>query len=259
MGHVHFGKLPGSGRITGLAVFQLALLLTVIAVGLWAYRTAVHRDRDRLWVAMARESAHQLGTPLMSAGAWIERLAEGQSPPAEVAEHLRADLDRLERVVKRFERIGRPARRDDVALGALVERVASYFRPRLPQRANIITLAVSAPGAGPMVTGDPVLLEWAVEALVRNSVDALSGRGGRITITVAPGDDRASVSVSDDGPGIPPEIRATVFEPGVTTKTGGWGIGLALTRRIVEDVHEGRLRLSDVVEGAEFVIDLPAG
>ena len=107
-----------------------------------AYRAAVTRDRGRLWIAMARESAHQLGTPLMSASAWVDRLEEGTTDGPEVAQHLRADLERLQRVVQRFERIGRPARRDRVALGALAERVATYFRPRLPKHANAVELCV---------------------------------------------------------------------------------------------------------------------
>jgi signal transduction histidine kinase len=184
-GLIHYGQLPIAARIKWLGVLQLGLLLTVIAVGAWAYRTAIRGDRERMWVAMARESAHQLGTPIMSAGAWIDRLANGDSAPADVARHLRADLERLERVAQRFERIGRPARRDSVALGALAERVAAYFAPRLPRHANPVTLRVHAPGSGPMVAGDGVLLEWALEALVRNAVDALSGRGGTIEITVS--------------------------------------------------------------------------
>lgn len=258
MWQVHFGSLPVRDRLLRLAVLQLALLASAIAAGVWAFRSAVHRDRDRLWVAMARESAHQMGTPLMSAAAWIDRLADGQGAPAEIATHLRTDLERLDRVVQRFERIGRPARRDRVALGALAERTQTYFGPRLPRHANQVRLRVDAPDPGIAVSGDPVLLEWALEALVRNAVDALSGRGGTITIRVHAADGRARLAVEDDGPGIPPDLRPRIFEPGVTTKQGGWGIGLALARRIIEDVHDGRLMLSPTTtHGTAFVAELP--
>lgn len=258
VGQIHFGALPIAGRIKWLAILQLGLLGAAAAVGIWAYGNAVRRDRDRLWVAMARESAHQLGTPLMSAAAWIERLRDDPGT-REIAQHLRADLERLERVAQRFERIGRPAHRDRVALGVVAEKVAAYFGPRLPRHAHPVTIQVRAPSTGPTVAGDQVLLEWALEALVRNSVDALSRRGGSIDVAVLSDGPTASIVVSDDGPGIPAEVLTTLFEPGVTTKTGGWGIGLALARRIVEDVHGGRLELRNSGRGATFVADLPVG
>jgi signal transduction histidine kinase len=256
---IHFGPLPAARRINRLAILQLGLLVSTVVAGLWAYRTAVRQDRERLWVAMARESAHQLGTPLMSAGAWVERLG-GEGPGAkQIAAYLAADLDRLQRVAQRFERIGRPARREQVALGALAEKVAAYFAPRLPRHEHPVTIRVRAASSGPVVAGDHVLLEWALEALVRNAVDALSGRGGTIEIRVTGSGATATLAVSDDGPGVPAEIRASLFEPGVTTKAGGWGIGLALAKRIVEDVHRGRLALRGGPPGATFVAELPVG
>ena len=157
----------------------------------------------------------------------------------------------------RFAVIGRPARRDHVALGVLAEKVAAYFESRLPRHGNAVTIQVRAPTSGPVVAGDPVLLEWALEALVRNAVDALSGRGGTIGISVEDLGATAELMVRDDGPGVPPELRASLFEPGVSSKPGGWGIGLALARRIIEDVHHGRLALRASGPGATFVAGLP--
>lgn len=256
---IHFGSLPVTRRFTSLGFLQLGVLLTAVFVGIWAYRTSIDRHRDRLWVAMARESAHQLGTPLMSADAWVDRLTDLSDESArEIAGHLTADLERLRRVAKRFERIGRPARHDKVGLGVLAERVAAYFEPRLPKHVNRVHLTVQAPESGPTINADPVLIEWALEALVRNSIDALSGRGGNISVTVETVANNARISVADDGPGIPIEVRDNLFEPGVSTKSGGWGIGLALARRIVEDVHGGRLELASTEGGATFVATVPA-
>jgi anti-sigma regulatory factor (Ser/Thr protein kinase) len=255
---VHYGNLPVVSRLFWLTVVQVVVLIVAGTLGVWAYRTSVESHRDRLWVAMARESAHQLGTPLMSASAWIDRLRDSSDPQAQqTATHLTDDLERLGRVAKRFERIGRPARQDEVALGVLVERVANYFEPRLPRHAHRIELTVKAPEAGPMIHADPVLVEWALEALVRNAIDALSGRGGNITVKVSAAGDNAKLAVSDDGPGVPYEVRSNLFEPGVTTKPGGWGIGLALARRIVEDVHGGRLELDPSQAGTTFIATLP--
>src|SRR2546430_3319649 len=125
---------------------------------------------------MAGESPHQLGTPLMSLTGWIAYLGENPGTPVgELADHLEADAERLERVARRFERIGRPARREPVGLGAVAERVVSYFRPRLPTLASPVSLSLLATGPRPAPLGDPVLVEWALGAVIKNAIRALSG------------------------------------------------------------------------------------
>jgi signal transduction histidine kinase len=146
-----------------------------------------------------------------------------------------------------------------VDVAALAAAVGDYFRPRLPKLANTVTLDVRTASAEAVVPGDPLLLEWALEALVKNAVDALKGRGGAIAIAVEDAPEHVVVTVSDDGPGIPREMRHQLYAPGATTKTGGWGLGLALTRRIVEEGHGGRLSLEPSAVGARFALRLPRG
>jgi signal transduction histidine kinase len=257
IGTVHYGPLPAQRSLTALAVLQALTIAVMVAVAVFAYRSAMAAQRDRLWVAMAREAAHQMGTPLTSLQGWIERVRSRPSPPPDLADHLAADAERLDRVARRFERIGNPAKREPIGLGALADRVGGYFRPRLPKRANAIELRLEAPGAGPTVVGDPVLLEWALESLVKNAIDALQGRGGTIILRIGAEEGMAEVRVIDDGPGVPKEIRRTLFEPGITTKRGGWGIGLALSRRVVEDAHRGTLLLEPSEKGACFLMRIP--
>lgn len=257
IGTVHYGPLPAQRNLTLLAILQGLTIAVMVAVAIFAYRNAMAAQRDRLWVAMAREAAHQMGTPLTSLQGWIERVRSRPTPPTDLAEHLAADAERLDRVAQRFERIGNPAKREPVGLGALADRVANYFRPRLPKRANPIELRLEAPGMGPMVVGDAVLLEWALEALVKNAIDALQGRSGTIILRVGADQGMGEIRVVDDGPGVPRDIRRTLFEPGITTKRGGWGIGLALSRRVVEDAHRGVLVLEPTEKGASFLIRVP--
>jgi signal transduction histidine kinase len=256
VGTVHYGPMPAQRNLTALAVLQSLTIMVMVAVAVFAYRNAMAAQRDRLWVAMAREAAHQMGTPLTSLQGWIERVRSRPTPPPGLADHLAADADRLDRVAQRFERIGNPAKREPIGLGALADRVALYFRPRLPKRANPIELRLEAPGMGPMVLGDPVLLEWALEAMVKNAIDALQGRSGTIILRVGAEQGMGEIRVIDDGPGIAKEIRRTLFEPGITTK-GGWGIGLALSRRVVEDAHQGALVLEATDRGACFLMRIP--
>ena len=260
VGTIHYGALPAARAFTGLAILQGMMFLCLILLAVWAMRERVSAARDRLWVAMARESAHQLGTPLMSLTGWIDYLRENPGTPgSELIPHLEADAERLERVAKRFERIGRPARRESVGLGTIAERVVAYFRPRLPTLAHSVTMTLTSPGTGPTATGDPVLIEWALEVIVKNAVDALSGRGGRIDVEVEATGSVGRVSVRDDGPGVATHLQTQLFEPGVSSKTGGWGIGLALARRIVEQQHGGRVSYhpGEQGRGSVFVLELP--
>jgi signal transduction histidine kinase len=214
---------------------------------------------ERVWAGMARESAHQLATPLSSLSGWIELLREqsDDSLSASAIAHMEGDLERLQRVSHRFERIGRPPRRDVVDLGALVVRVGNYFQARVPTLAHRVTIVASGGNEPLAIEGDEVLLEWALEVLVKNGLDALAGRGGRMYITTKRLDpDRVRLRVADDGPGIPRDMRARIFEAGFSTKESGWGIGLSLAKRIAEENHRGRLILAPSEKGATFDIIL---
>jgi signal transduction histidine kinase len=258
VGKVHYGNtsLVKTLRIIPLlqAVTAGVLLLAAVAI----VRTRGRAVRERIWAGMARESAHQLGTPLSSLAGWIELLEERGASGETVqraTNQMRADLERLERVAHRFERIGREPRSEPVDVRALVDRVAAYFRARVPTRSHAIDISVRHETPELTVLGDAVLLEWAIEALATNAIDALAGRGGTIDLSTARVGDAARVRVADDGPGIPRELRTRVFEPGFSTKPSGWGIGLPLARRIVEG-HGGKLALAAADRGATFDVIL---
>jgi signal transduction histidine kinase len=261
-GTIHIGYTPLIRGLRIIPALQVALLVLLLLAGVYALRTRATADRERVWAGMARESAHQLGTPLSSLSGWIELLREEAVSDAARAAlaHMEADLERLERVAHRFERIGRPLQRKAFDLSEVIDRVTDYFRARVPSLAHSVRVETERDSPLEM-EGDPVLVEWAIEALVKNAVDALAGRGGTIRVEgkrLPEGGVR--LRVRDDGPGIPRELRSRVFEAGFSTKQHGWGIGLALARRIVADWHRGSLRLlpSDRGKGATFEIIFPA-
>jgi len=260
VGTVYFGNTRLVEGLRIIPALQALLIAMFLTAGIYALRTRGRADREQIWAGMARESAHQLGTPLSSMSGWIELLRDhdsGDPVMAHALAHMDGDLERLRRVAFRFERIGRPPRREKVDVGDVVERVATYFRARVPTLAKAVTIRSVRRGGSLVVDGDPVLLEWAIESLAKNAIDALAGRGGRVTLSVQElPEGRVRIRVKDNGPGVPRELRKRIFDAGFSTKEKGWGIGLSLAKRIVTEGHDGRLLLQSGTRGATFDIIL---
>jgi signal transduction histidine kinase len=260
-GSIHFGSPPIIRRLRWAATLQVAGAVLLILVGYVVVRAALRAERERMWSAMARELAHQMGTPLTSLKGWHEVL---QLPSTEridlvsderLAREVGADVDRLERVSRRFELIGKPPALTAVRPEGVLRELEEYLRPRLPRG---VELRVRRVTSLPSIDANRVLLVWALENCVKNSLDALAGRGGRIRLGAFRHEDGVAFLVADDGPGIDPAVRSRLFEPGVSTKAGGWGVGLSLARRIVVDVHDGSIRVGDRSGGgARFEATIP--
>ena len=261
---VHYGEPLYLQRLRWIPWLQAVLLLGVVGTGVWMIRTSSRIDRERIWTAMARESAHQMGTPLSSLVGWLD-LLEATAPPdavrpdgLAVLEEMEDDLSRLEKVSRRFELIGRRPALRPVSLHEVVERLGRYFRARTPSMREQVKLEIRIPDDAPPVLGNETLLEWAFEALFKNSLDSLAGSDGLIEVTwlrVEGG--VAYLRFVDNGPGVDPRLRKRVFDVGVTTKRGGWGVGLSLVRRIFVQAHKGSVILEPTETGASFAISLP--
>jgi signal transduction histidine kinase len=262
---IHFGDPPDLQRLRWIPWLQVTGLFLTFLIGLIVIRSQWKASSDRAWTAMARELAHQLGTPLSSLQGWLEvlRLPARDRPGAvgdrEIAHEIAEDVERLERVSRRFELIGRETELEPLEVVEVVRAVERYLKNRLPRMGRGIRLKVRVRKNLPPIMGSEVLLTWALENLVKNALDALAGRGGTITIRAFRRDPGwITIQVKDTGPGVEPEIRERIFEPGVTSKEGGWGVGLSLTRRIVERIHDGRIELlRSNARGTVFQIRLP--
>ena len=262
---VHYGITPETARLQWIPFLWAAGLLLTVLLAVTFFRYQRLSAAEQAWTAMARELAHQLGTPISSLQGWVEVLGlsrearPGDMRQVEIAEAIGEDLVRLERVSRRFELIGRDPELKRVSLGEVIADLRHYMEARLPRLGPGVALHVDVPDDLPDVQGHQVLLAWALENVVKNALDAMAGTGGSITISAHAAERRwVVVRIRDTGPGVAFEIRDRVFDPGVTTKSGGWGVGLTLTRRIVEGVHRGRVELLDRGErGVTFQARLP--
>ena len=209
-GTIYYGYPPIVRWLQWVPWLQIGGVVLLVLVAVAIIRSNVRAERERLWAAMARELAHQMGTPLSSLSGWIEVLqlpAERRAefgPDGRIAAVIGGDVERLERVSRRFEMIGKPATRSVVAIADVIQELDDYFRPRLPRLAKEIDLRVRVGQPIPAIQANRVLLVWALENIVKNAIDALAGRGGRILISATARAGGVLLRIADNGPGIDP-------------------------------------------------------
>ena len=240
-------------RLTSYPYIQLGVVLIFVFVALFALLTSKRAEQNRVWVGLSKETAHQLGTPISSLMAWVEVLKETY-PNDELIPEMGKDVRRLERVAERFSKIGSLPEPHEENLNALLERVVEYIAVRASNKVNIITNLPESPIKVNMCSS---LFEWVIENLCKNAIDAMEGQG-RITITAFEEQDKVVVEVEDTGKGITKNRFQTVFSPGFTTKKRGWGLGLSLAKRIIEEYHKGRIfvKRSEIGVGTTFRVEL---
>ena len=247
---VHYGESPLARLIRLFPVVQLGVVALFVLVGYLGFSYVRRSEQSSLWVGMAREAAHQLGTPLSSMMGWIELLRLGDAAePTAVADELEHDVDRLRRVADRFEKIGSQPALTPTRVRPVLDRVADYIRRRVPTSAPV-AITVRAPDAlAARLNGE--LFEWVVENLLKNALDATDGLPGphQIQIEARAEGGRVVVEVADTGRGMDRATARHVFRPGFSTKRRGWGLGLSLARRIVEAYHGGELSVAESVPG----------
>lgn len=259
--YVHYGD---SDLVKAL---QIAPALLGAGVGVFiliAYFTFSYIRRteaSNIWVGMAKETAHQLGTPISSLMGWIELLKSASDNPerqAQIIFEMQTDVNRLNRVATRFSKIGSKVAVSPEPVAEVIESVFDYYRARLPQMGKNISLEVSA-DADASAQMNRELMEWVFENLTKNSIDAIERKTGEIRAHIAADARYVIIDLSDTGKGIEPQHRAEIFRPGFSTKPRGWGLGLTLARRIVQDYHGGKLLLKEsaVGKGTTFRIKLP--
>lgn len=267
LGLLHYGDPPILQRLRVIPYMSVGGLLLLLSLGWWGLTGIRRAERRSIWVGMALETAHQLGTPLSSLMGWIERLrssADGapgdevRIPRAELNETLddmERDVDRLRKVAQRFSHVGSSPQLELQDVAQVVRQGVEYARRRLPSRDREVQVEERYADVAPLPCNRE-LLEWVMENLLSNAISALDKRPGRIEVVLTPSGDGGGVEIEvrDNGRGMNPTEQRRAFEPGYTTKRRGWGLGLALSRRVIEEYHGGRLFIRRSIPGEGTVV-----
>ncbi len=256
--YVYYKKTQLLTMLSYFPYFQVGVIGLFLAVGYWAFSEARRAEQNQVWVGMAKETAHQLGTPLSSLVAWIEHLkmttAEDEATQQILVE-FRKDIGRLELIAERFSKIGSVPKLEKANIYDQLAKNFTYMNRRASKHVNFTLHTEEEPI---FVDISPPLFDWVVENLLKNALDAM-GNKGEISAEVIQDQEFVYIDIMDTGKGIPNSKIKTVFEPGFTTKKRGWGLGLSLTKRIIENYHSGKIfvKKSIINEGTTFRISLP--
>ncbi len=242
--------------LTRLSVYpyvQLGVVLIFVLVAIFALLSSKKAEQNKVWVGLSKETAHQLGTPISSLMAWTE-LLKSEYPSDGLIPCMTEDVARLQMIANRFSKIGSAPEMEEVDLRILLKEVTEYMARRTSDKVKIVT---HLPETSVTLPLNASLFGWVIENLCKNAIDAMDGVG-RITISVTDSSNRWYIDVEDTGKGIIKSKHQTVFTPGYTTKKRGWGLGLSLARRIVEEYHSGRIfvKQSELNKGTVFRIEL---
>ena len=243
-----------SKLVTQLKLYPVAFLIIIsilILLIFMYYRSSQIALENKLWSAMAKETAHQLGTPISSLLGWLMVLEENYD--SETLNKMNKDVERLKTISERFSKIGAIPEKKPYKLSSIVDEIVEYMRIRIPSTIEII---VQKKDGEIPINLNKELIQWVLENMIKNSIDSIEKKG-KIKLEINWGD-KASLKISDTGSGIEKELQSKVFDAGVSTKTRGWGIGLSLTKRIIEKYHKGRIKLlNSSKNGTEFLIEIP--
>ena len=231
-------------RLKYYPMFQLGLITLFMFIAYLAFSSARKAEQNQVWAGMAKETAHQLGTPLSSLMAWVELLKSKEETKDMVLE-MEKDVARLETITDRFSKIGSKPTLEDENIVQVVEEATNYLKSRLPEKV-LIELHSEKPSI--IVPVSVVLLNWVIENICKNAVDAMKGEG-LIKIEMEEDESHVKIQINDTGKGIEPELISSIFKPGVTSKKRGWGLGLSLSKRIIEEYHKGKIFVKSSVEG----------
>lgn len=257
---IHYGDSDLIVQLKYYPYLQILIAALFIILGYIGFSSIKRSEQSNIWVGMAKETAHQFGTPISSLMGWLEMLKLSYKDPdkvSDIAEEINNDVDRLNKITYRFSKIGAVPERKPKVVYDEIKKVVDYFQRRLPQTGRSVDLTISG-DKKVCAELNSELFEWVIENLVKNALDAIEQKSGKINISVKEVKHNVEIDVVDNGKGIEMKRRKDIFRPGYSTKRRGWGLGLSLSKRIIEVYHQGKIyvKTSAPGEGTTFKIIL---
>ena len=258
---IYYGNSDVVQKLQYYPFLQILFALLFLTISYLSFSYLKKNEQSKIWVGMAKEIAHQLGTPISSLMGWVELLKLKYKKPEEViyvANEMNSDLTRLNKITNRFSKIGSKPILKEKSITESIYNVTKYFERRLPQTGKDVELIFN-PKKNIITKLNSELFEWVIENLVKNAIDAIGSSKGKIEISLSDNNNNIFIEVSDNGKGISSKHKKDIFKPGYSTKNRGWGLGLSLSKRIIDEYHKGKLILKSSVqeEGTVFKIILP--
>ena len=257
LGYLHYGDSNLIQRIRWLPFIQISVVGLFIFVGFIGFNSIKNNEKRNIWVGMARETAHQLGTPVSALMGWLDRIKSHPNETDIVIDEMQSDLNRLEQISDRFSKMSSNSDLEKISLKTLIEQQTVYLQKRLPSLGKDIELLVST-SDNINILGNRTLLGWAIENVIRNGIDSIKRENGKVELSLIDAEKFALIHIKDNGVGILKKDWKNIFRPGFSTKKIGWGLGLSLVKRIIHDIHAGQIKIlsSNPNEGTVFEIRL---
>lgn len=242
-GYLHYGDSSIVEKLKSWTYVILFSMGIFIFIGFLGFSFIRNNEKKHIWVGMARETAHQLGTPVSALMGWVDWLKDHPEKSNEILSEIELDLQRLEQISRRFSNMGSKPNFSEFDLSVKVEKIVEYLNKRLPSLGKKVEL-LNDIDPGIKINGNGSLLAWAIENIIRNGIDAIEREDGQISISLKQANNIVKIQIHDNGIGIQKKDWKNIFRPGFSTKKTGWGLGLSLSKRIVEDIHNGSLSIA---------------
>ena len=257
LGYLHFGDSILVQRLEWLPYLEIIIVLMFILVGFLGFNSIRENEKRQIWVGMARETAHQLGTPISALIGWIDRIDSHPKDSQYIAKEMRSDMMRLEQIADRFSQMGSQSPLEKLSLSKLIDGQVKYLKKRIPSLNKDTELKIKIID-DIYIMGNSILLSWALENLIRNAIDSIKQQNGVVELIVKIENGFGCIDIKDNGLGIDRKDWKNIFIPGFSSKKRGWGLGLSLVQRIIKEIHSGSIAVksSSASDGTTFRIKL---